>query len=119
MLQQARLLDQLSLQVKIKQEEEKEKVGHKATVKKIRTDRAHIPSESSSFNIDQTVDSTMDRLKNIKNQCNACKEVGSTIKCLKESCKADYVANWDDFCNKCGANQNIEEARMMKRITKD
>ena len=60
----------------------------------------------------------MDKLLNLKAQSTACKDVGKTVKCLKESCKADYVAGGGDFCNKCGTNQNVEEAKMLKRITK-
>ena len=46
-------------------------------LKKNRTDRAQKSSKSGSFDINQTIDSTMDRLKNLKSQRNARKEVGS------------------------------------------
>ena len=70
------------------------------------------------MDIGQTIDSTMDRLLAIKTNREQRKVVGQTVKCLKESCKKDYAAGLGDFCNKCGANQNVKEARLKKRITK-
>ena len=79
--------------------------------------RAHNQTEGGSFNIEACLNN-LDAMQKLKERHEQCMVSGGTIKFMKQDCGADFLTGSGKFCNHCGANQAVEEARSITMIMK-
>ena len=82
-----------------------------------RTIRAHNPTTGGSLDIDACLTTNLNAMMELKTRRDQHKVPGSTMTCLVGTCAADYPSG-GKFCNQCGANQDVEEVKRMKLISK-